>query len=298
MKKLTALLIFCIPMFISAQSFIDVQESTYSVLTENKETVFKVEVQRVKKEDFMDHWEDFIEDQSDLKVERADYAMSVKEAILKKVSSVKVNIYMFFEDMEDGTRVYMAFEDIDGKFIGPNHTQYGIKLKELISQESKKVFVMSKKEDLGAEEKHLAELEKSLAKIKKEQDKINRQILSSKRDIENYQQDIIIFKGLQEDLISEVSRKHSALNSLGVNATDDERKAARKELKNAEKKRDKMSKKIDKSGSNIFKVETEIRELQYDLEKLAQDEQFASDKIHKQREVVLMLKDEVYQLKR
>jgi hypothetical protein len=298
MKKIAMLLIVFAPFYMKAQEIVIVEAGEYMGFTTEAIPVFKTEVQRVSRKAFMDSWSKYLADQSDLKVARTDYDITIEQVVLKNIKSGPLNVYMHFEDMQEGTRVYIAFEDTVTGFIDKSDPKYGVALTKLIKERCLMVFNDAKKDDLKGEEKHLEVLEKEYEKIVKQEDKVSKEIMSKGRDIEKEKNDIEINKSVLDEVNDELATQRSNLNALSANTPSEVRKNTEKEVKKQESKRDKLSKSIDKSTSKIYEYEKDIRDLEYELDKLKQDEKFAMDKILTQRKVVQDLKDQVYELKK
>jgi len=298
MKNIVYLFVLLLPAFLQAQSYIKIEDSAYAGFKSEAVPAFKVEVEKVVRKEFMDHWEQYLKKQSDLKVQRTDDKIIIEKALLKSISSSLLNIYMHFEDMEDGTRMYVAFEDTVSGFIKPSDVKYGVALSKLIRERTNMVYVDTKKNYLGAEEKRLKDLESDLAAIKDDEDKISKKILGKTRDIEKIKNDIEINKSVLEEVRDEVATQRSNLNAMSATTPDEVRKSTEKELKKQEKKRDNLSKSIDKGTTNIYDLETDIRDLNYELDKLKQDEKFALDRVMEQRELVMAIKNQVYEMEK
>lgn len=299
MKKLLVILIAFSPLFLGAQSYVTVVSSEYVGFEPDAVPAFKAEVQRVSRIAFMDSWNKYLADQSNVKVVmRTDYDIIVEHVIMKAIISTPVNVYMHFEDMENGTRVYVAFEDTVTGFISPEDPKYGVSLNKLVKDRSLSVFYEAKKDDLAGEEKELKSLEKEYNAIVKQEDKINKEILSKTREIEKEKNEIKINNDVLAEVADELSAQRSKLNSMPASTPSEVRKATEKEIKKQEKKRDNLSKSIDKSSSKIFDTEKDIRDLQYEIDKLKHDENFAKEKVDNQRLLVLDLKNQVYELKK
>lgn len=298
MKSLKLLLCLVLPSFIYGQSYIRIENSEYKGFKADAVPAFKVEVDEVVRKEFMDHWADYLKKQSELKVQRTDDKIILEKVLLKNISSSVVNIYMHFEDMEAGTRVYVAFEDTVSGFIRPDDPKYGVALSKLIRERTNMVYLDTKKNYLSEEEKKLKDLEHDLAEIKGDEDKINKKILGKNREIEKTKNDIEINKSVLEEVRDEVATQRSNLNAMAATTPDEVRKNTEKELKKQEKKRDKLSKSIDKGTSKIYDLETEIRNLNYELDKLAQDEKFAMDRVMEQRDLIMQIKNQVYQIEK
>ena len=281
-----------------AQDYIRIEPATYTGFIQAETDAFKVEVDRVERKDFMDHWEDYLEEISEMDIMKSDHLIKIDKAELKSITTNPVNIYMYFEDMEDGSRVYVGFQDTVNGFIAMSDEKYGLALTNLIRRETKIVFVATKQKDMKAEEEHLEDLEKDLSKIKKEEDKINKDIISRQRDIEKLKNEIDINKSVLNQLREEIGRQRGNISSMPTGVSQETREAAQKELKKKEKEADKISKSIDKDSRKIYDYESDIREYEYELEKLKQDEKFAQDKVLEQREIINALREEMYKLEK
>lgn len=296
MKQFTSILFIIFSINAYAQDFIKIEPAMFSGFIQQEVNAFKVEVIRVQREAFMDHWEKYMDKQTDNDIMRSENMIKLEKTVLKSISANPLNIYLFFEDMEDGSRMFVGVQDTVTGFIAASDSKYGLALTQLIRTETTKVFLDAKKNDLEAEEKHLKDLESDLDDVHKSQDKINKKILSLNRDIEKLKNDIEINKSVLSDVTDEVGNYRSQLNSLGANTPDETRKKVEKELKTQEKKRDKLSKSIDKDTRKIYDIQTEIRDLEYELDKLKSDEQNATDKVMAQREIITALRDELYKI--
>ena len=280
-----------------SQDYIRIEPTLYSGFIQAETQAFKVEVDRVERKPFMDHWEEYLEDVSEMDIMKSDHLIKIEKAELKSITMNPVTIYMYFEDMEGGSRVFVGFQDTVSGFIGMSDAKYGLALTNLIRRETKKVFVAAKQKDMKAEDDHLEALEKDLSKIKKEEDKINKKIISKQRDIEKLENEIDINKSVLSQLREEIGRERGNISAMPTGVSEQIRDAARKELKNKEKAADKVGKSIDKESRSIYDEESDIREYEYELEKLKQDEKFAEDKVLKQREIINALREEMYKLK-
>lgn len=298
MKALNSVLFFLVLVQLPAQDFIRVTPTEYKGFGAVAAPTYQVEVDRVERKDFMDHWEKYLEDETDLKVERNDNEILLKQMVLKATGSKVLNIYMHFEDMEGGTRAYVAFQDTVSGFINPSDPDYGLALKKLIYDETSIVFVQTKAKDLDKERDYLEKLEDDYHDAVKNQDKLRKKVLDKQQDIDKAQNDIKINEGVLNETNDDVANRRSELNSLTASTPEEVRERAEKELKTSEKKRDKLRKSIDKDKKKTYELENDIRDLNYLIEKANTDIEYAKEKVEEQRQIVLKLQDVVYELER
>ena len=291
-------IVFLIPGFLSAQDYIRIENQSYSGFTKETVPAFKVEVDRVAKKDFMDHWENYLEHETRLKVERTDNEIRLKKVVFKKLGSTRLDVYMHFEDMDNGTRCFVAFSDSVKGFISPEDPEYGVGLKRIIMEETNKVFIKTKAKDVEKEEEYLEKVEKEYEKLRDKENGLNKDILKKEQKIDKLKNDIVINEGVLEELTTELASKRSDINALGANTPDEVRKNAEKELKNSEKKRDKLRKQIDKDKQEIYDLEKDIRDVRYEIEKLQSEIEFQHKIVEEQRKLVLDLREEINQLNR
>ncbi len=285
------------PFFLAAQEYIQVTESEYTGFKAMPVPAFKAEVLRVNKTAFMDSWNAYLEEQGKITVVRTDFDMTIKQVVLKTVSSKPLNVYMHFENMENGTRMFVAFEDTTTGFISPNDPTYGVALHKLVKDRAHVVFLEAKKGDLKAEEEQLEKLEEELGKVISEGDKLTKKISAKNREIEKLNQDIDINKDVLLQVRNNVAKERSKINAMPASTPGETKKASEKELKKQEKQIDQITKSIDKSTTEILELQADVRDLQYDLDKIKQDEKFAQDKVMQQREIVNEIKNLVHDLK-
>jgi len=205
---------------------------------------------------------------------------------------------MHFEDMDNGTRCYLAFEDSASGFISLSNPDYGIAIKKRIYEETHEVYVEAKKEQIDAEKDHLKDLESGYNKLIKEKDKLSKKVLSAEQEIDKIKNDIKINEGVVSELTNEVADQRNELNAMSASTPDEVRKQAEKELASAEKKRDKMRKSIDKDNEAIYDLETDIREYKYDIEKLQPKIDLAKRKVDDQRELIASQEEDLYHKQR
>jgi len=298
MKNLSVLFVLVLPAFLNAQSYIKVENSEYLGFKEESVPAFKVEVDHIARKEFMDHWAKFLEKKGAVNVLRTDDKILIEKVVLKDITSSPLNIYMHFEDMEAGTRMYVAFEDTVTGFIKPDDPKYGVALSRLIKDRSNVVFLDAKENHLSDEEKELKNLEGDLEDIIDDQDKINKKIIGKNRDIEKIKNDIDINKSVLEEVRSELATQRSNLNAMAATTPEEVRKGAEKELKKQEKKSDNLTKSIDKGTAEIYDIQAEIRDLNYELEKLKQDEKFALTRVMEQREIIMQIKNQMYDVEK
>lgn len=298
MRHISFFLSVLISMCLSAQENINIKAATYSGFTGTDESVFLVDVARVQKHDYMNHWEKYFKSVTDLPVVRADNDITIKGATIKKLGSRVLSIYLHFQPSDIGTQVYVGFQDTAKGFIGPDDPQYGIDLKKLIFDETQKVYLQTRGEDVSKEESYLKSLEKDLASIKNDEAKLQKSILKDKQEIDKLKNDISINEDVMKELVIEIGDKRSAVMSLPANASKETRKNAESEAKDMEKKRDKLRKQIDKDKQEIFDLEKEIQDSQYELEKLQTAEDEANRKVEAQRNLLIEIQQDVTQMKR
>ena len=298
MKHIGFILSILISMCLSAQENINIQAATYSGFTGTEASVFLVDVARVQKADYMNHWEKYFKSLTDLPIVRGDNDITIKGATIKKLGSRVLSIYMHFQPSDIGTKVYVGFQDTVTGFIGPDDPQYGIDLKKLIFEETQKVYIQTRGEDVKKEEAYLKSLEKDLASIKNDEAKLQKGILKDKQEIDQLKNDISINEDVMKELVIEIGDKRSAVMSLPANSSKETRKNAESEAKDMEKKRDKLRKNIDKGKQKIFDLEKEIQDKQYELEKLQTDEDEANRKVEAQRDLLIEIQKDVTQMKR
>jgi predicted nucleic acid-binding Zn-ribbon protein len=296
MKHIFSILL--LPAFLSAQEHIRIEEMQYDGFSETQVPVYKVEVDMVAKKALMDHWQKFLKSDAQGDVNRTDNDLNTKNFPFKAISVQSVNVYMHFEDMEDGTRSYIAFEDSVNGFIAISNPDYGIAIKKKIYEETHEVYVVSVQERIKNEKSHLADLESEYNKLIKEKDKLNKKILDAEQQIQKTNNDIEINEGVLSELTTEVSDKRSTLNSMSASAPEEARKQAEKNLSGAEKNREKMSKRIDKDRESVYDLETDIRKYKYEIEKLEPQIELAKRKVDDQRTLIAGQEEDLYHKQR
>ena len=290
--------LFLIPQFLFSQEYIRIEKYTYAGFAAETVPVYKVEVDRVNKKDFMDHWEKYLEDESKLKVDRSDNDIRIKNVVFKRMGNKMLDVYMHFEEMENGVKGYVGLADTINGFLSPDDPNYGVGFKKIILEETQKVFLKAKAKDVDKEEKYLASLEKEYEKLRDKDNSMRKKILKKEQEIEKRKNDITINEGVLEELTSELADKRSEINALGANTPDEVRKNAEKELKNSEKKRDKLRKNIDKDREKVYDLESDIRDIRYEIEKLQTEMDFQLKKVEEQRKLVMALREEFNQMNR
>lgn len=298
MKRILFLNSLLLSWSLVAQDNITIQAATYSGFTGTEASVFLVDVARVQKSDYMNHWEKYFKSLTELPVVRADNDITIKGATIKKIGSRVFSIYLHFQPSAIGTQMYVGFQDTVTGFIGPDDPQYGIELKKLILEETEKVYVQTRGEDVNKEEAYLKTLEKDLASIRDDQAKLQKGIMQDKQEIDQLKNEIVINEGVMKELMIEISDKRSTVMALSSDAPKEVRKKAEKDAKNMEKKRDRVRKKIDKDKQKIFDLEKEIQDKQYDLDKLEPAEDEANRKVEAQRNLLIEIQQDVIQMKR
>lgn len=298
MIKKILLLILLIPTLGFGQEYIQISSELFAGFTQEAVPAFKVDVNKVQKKALMSHWVKYLESQTKMKVTASDMDIYLANAVLKEVGTAMFTIYMHFEELENGTRIYVGFQDSISGFIAPDDPNYSVAIKRIITEESQKVYFDSESGDLKSEESYLKDLEKAYKKLRNQDAKLNKEVQKNQREISKLKSNISINEGVVNELAEDLAAQRSAMNALGANTPEEVRKNAQKELKNTEKKREKLNKQIDKDREKIYNLETEIRELKYEIEKLQSEIDFQQNKVETQRALVLRKRDQVNSLKR
>ncbi len=290
-------LVICMfPILVLAQDFIRIEETAYGGFGKEGATVFQVEVDLVERKALMKHWESFLKKQTKNDIEASENELRTQKFPFKTTGGKPVNVFMHFEDMENGTRSYIAFEDSATGFITLENKDYGIAIKKILYDETKKVYTTAKREVLEKEQDLLGDLESDYEKLRGKEEKLRKNILKAEQEIDKTKNDIKINEGVLEETTNDVATRRSELNSLTASTPEEVRKTAEKELKNAEKKRDKLRKKLDSDRETIYDLENDIRDINYEIDKLKPDMEIAKRKVDDQRKVVTDLQEEIYQL--
>jgi len=284
--------------FVLAQENIRLESGKYNGFGDENADVFIVEVERVSMADFMNHWERYLKSESQAEIERTEADIILKRVTLKRVGNRVMNVYMHFQPMESGTKAFVGFQDTLGNFIGPDNPQYGISIRKLILDETQKVYVKTRGEDVNKEETYLKSLEKDLAKIKDKETNLEKDILKNKQEIDKLKNEISINEGVMEELVIEISDRRSAVNALSADAPKEVRKKVEKEAKETDKKRDKLRKQIDRDKQKIFDLEQEISDFQYQLSVLEPQKEEANRKVEQQRELLIAIQNDLQKMKR
>jgi len=298
MKPTAFLLSILISFCLSAQENITITAATYSGFTGQEVNVFAVEVARVNKTDYMNHWESYFKAQSKLPLIREDHDISIKGIIIKKLGSRAYNIYLHFQPSDAGTLVYVGFQDTVTGFIGADHPQYGIDIKKLILEETQKVYLQTRGEDVEKEKAYLKTLEKELSSIKDEESKIQKSIMKAGQEVDKLKNEIAINEGVMEELVFEISDRRSSVNALSSDTPKEVRKKAESEAKNSEKKRDNLRKQIDKDKQKIFDLEQDIADAHYQVNVLQPSKEEAARKVEAQRDLLIEINQDVSKMKR
>jgi predicted nucleic acid-binding Zn-ribbon protein len=298
MKPIAFFLSLLISFCLSAQENIHIEAATYSGFTGAEENVFTVDVARVNKTDYMNHWEKYLKENTDFPVVRSDNDITVKGATIKKLGSRVLNIYLHFQPSSAGTVVYVGFQDTVTGFIGADHPQYGIDIKKLILEETQKVYLQTRGEDVEKEKAYLKTLEKELSSIKDEEKKIQKSIMKYEQEVDKLKNEIAINEGVMEELVFEISDRRSSVIALSSDAPKEVRKKAEKEAKSSEKKRDKLRKQIDKDKQKIFDLERDIADALYQVNVLQPGKEEATRKVEAQRDLLMEINQDVSKMKR
>ncbi len=298
MKPIAILLSILISFCLSAQENIQIEAATYTGFTGAEENVFAVDVARVSKTDYMNHWESYFKTQSKLPLIRDDNDISIKGIAIKKLGSRVFNIYLHFQPSDAGTLAYVGFQDTTSGFISADHPQYGIDIKKLLLEETQKVYIQTRGEDVERENAYLKTLEKELAAIKDNEAKFQKSNIKAEQEINKLKNDIAINEGVLKDLVKETSNKRSAVIALAADAPKEVRKKTEKEAKNSEKKRDQLHKQLDSDKQKIFDLEQEIADYLYQVNTLQPSKEEAARKVEAQRDLLIEINQDVEKMKR
>lgn len=291
-------LFLLVPAFIYAQDHVTIVQEEYGGFAEGEVSVFKVEAELVTKKALMDHWYKYLKADAVEDIVRSDNELRTNKFPFRTMSNKAVNVYMHFEDMDNGTRSYIAFEDSATGFISISNPDHGIAIKKKIYEETHLVYVEAMKEQIKMEKNHLGDLESDYNDLLKDKDKLSKNILDAEQEIDKIKNDIKINEGVLAELTNEVADQRSELNAMGASTPEEIRKKAEKELSSAEKKRDKMRKQIDKDRKSIYDLEADIREYQYEIEKLQPNIDLAKRKVDDQRALVSAQEEDLYHKQR
>lgn len=290
--KLLFIAFVCASQSLLAQDFLRVDSARYAFVGQ-PEKAFKVEVSRVERKEFIEYWEKQLKKNSDYDPQVSETGIEIKKVILPEVTKRPFDVYMHFEDMENGTRVYVGVQDSAQGFLNQNDPINGISLTNYIKHHTTEVFISAKKDDIDDEEDVLDDLEKELKSATKDKEHISKDIMKNEREIEKLKQEISFNTSLLETLQKRVTDRKFAYSALPNTADKDERKAAKKAWKSAENEYEETQKTIDKSTEDVFDLEADNRE---ENEKLKRAEQLIEEltgKVETQRNKVKKLKEEV-----
>jgi len=293
MKNLIFACIILFALQSSAQNFIRITGATYAGFNGQPEHSFDTEVDRVKRGAFMSHWESYIKANASVKPEVSEHSILLKKATFKKLGSHVFNLYIYFEDMVDGVRMHVGFEDTLTGFVSIDDPRYGVSIYNLIKDESTKVYYQAKSEDLKAEKNYLKNLEKNYKGIQKKVTGYEKTIQSNNIKISRLQDEISISRGVIDDITSDIASQRGNLNTNRANMSSETKRALEKEIKAQEKKRSKLHKDIEKMNKAIFKIEANNRDCNFELDKAQHDADLEMQKIVNQRELVSALKEHI-----